>query len=61
MDDFDLAVIGKNNPQDTEDALEETLKNWLRITAKPTWRAVVDALMEIKETQLATKLEEAFC
>ena len=61
VEEFDLDVIAKNNPQDAESALETTLKKWYKITAKPTWGAVVDALMAIQEIQLATELKEAFC
>ena len=61
MEEFDLDVIRKNNPQNTEGALEAMLKKWLSITEVPTWRAVVDALRAIKNIQLAKNLETQFC
>ena len=61
VEKFDLDVIQKDNPQNTEGALEAMLKKWLEITKYSTWRAIVDALETIEERQLAKKLETQFC
>lgn len=61
IEEFELNAIEENNPKNTKRALEDVLSQWHGSTAKPTWRAVVDALKAIKEIRLATKLEEDFC
>ena len=61
VEEFDLDVIEKDNPQNTEGALAAMLKKWLEITKDPTWRVIVDALEAIEENQLAKKLEIQYC
>ena len=61
MEEFDLTVIQRDNPQDTEGALEAMLRKWLESSEDPTWRAVMNALKAVKEVQLAKKLETQFC
>ena len=61
VEEFDLAVIEKDNPQNTQGALAAMLKKWLKITKDPTWREIVDALEAIKEIHLAAELETQYC
>ena len=61
MDEHNLNVIAKNERLNVEGAREEMLTNWFGSCANPTWRAVVNALKEIKENHLARQLETKFC
>ena len=44
-----------------EDRLRLLFQKWLKVCEKPSWRAVVNALVAIKEEALAAKLKHRFC
>ena len=58
---FDLEVIEKNKHLDIEGGLEAMLRKWLRSSKDPTWKAVVEALRQLDEEELAQELETQFC
>ena len=56
-----LAVIKSNRRLDATGALMDVLTKWWRACEDPTWVAMVAALREIGEGNLARRLEDKFC
>ena len=58
---YDLDVIEKDRSHDTNGALLDMLRKWLRECENPTWGAVVKAMKEIGEVREAKRLQDMFC
>ena len=57
IDDGELKGIKKDNPSDSKSCLRELARKWLsRVDPPPSWAAIADALENIGDEQLASKL-----
>ena len=56
-----MNIIKSNYPNDIKRCLEDTLSFWLKDCKKPTWSAVVTALQNIGENNLARRIKEKYC
>ena len=46
---------------DTERSFIEVLQLWLRHSPQPTWEAIVEALKDVWECELAAEIEAKYC
>ena len=56
-----MNIIKENNKGDVDGALVDTFNHWLAVCEHPTWQAVVTALREIGENNLAGEIERKYC
>ena len=54
----DLDVIRINYPNDVEECYSRMFTKWRQRTPKASWKQLIEALKEVKLTQLASELEE---
>ena len=54
----DLDVIKINHPNDVEECCSRMFIKWRQRTPKASWKQLIEALKEVKLTQLASELEE---
>ena len=54
----DLDVIRINHPNDVEECCSKMFTKWRQRTPKASWKRLIEALKEVKLTQLASELEE---
>ena len=54
----DLDVIRINHPNDVEECCSKMFTKWRQRTPKASWKQLIEALKEVKLTQLASELEE---
>ncbi len=60
VNDTDLQTIAKDNIGDSDKALRETFRKWLRCTSKPTWLDVEQALLRMGEGRVASIVREIY-
>lgn len=56
----ELEIIESDRRLDASEALMKVLREWLRQSEKPTWRAVVQAMRAVGEVRKASSLEDKF-
>ena len=56
-DEETLNEIETNNPSDVRKCCKEMFRLWLRKCSTATWDQLIQALREVEETTLATKIE----
>ena len=56
VDDAELKVIERNNPRDLEACRREMFRTWLRITPRPSYQQLVQALVAVREVSEADHL-----
>ena len=56
-DEETLNEIETNNPSDVGKCCKEMFRLWLRKCSTATWDQLIQALREVDETNLATKIE----
>ena len=62
VDDGDLAQIRLDNAIDGRGRLREMLRKWLsRVDPRPSWTAIVEALEQIGDEELAGRLRSKYC
>ena len=62
IDDGDLAQIRLDNAMDSRGCLREMLRKWLaRVNPRPTWTAIVEALEQLGDEELAGRLRSKYC
>ena len=54
----DLDVIRINHPNDVEECCSRMFTKWRQRTPTASWKQLIEALKEVKLTQLASELEE---
>ena len=60
ISEHSLNIISAN-ASGVEDRLRLLFQKWLKVCKNASWRAVVNALVAIREETLAAKLERRFC
>ena len=62
LEDHELSTIEQNYRGDgNERCKHEMLSRWLRSAKRPTWKAVVDALQQMREHTVALKIRAKYC
>ena len=61
LEDHELSTIEQNYRGDNERCKHEVLSRWLRSAKHPTWKAIVDALQQMKEQAVASKIQAKYC
>ena len=61
VEDHELRTIEQNYRGDSERSKLEMLSRWLRSGKLPTWKAVVDALQQMGEQAVASKIQARYC
>ena len=62
LEDHELRTIEQNHRGDgNERCKHEMLSRWLRSSKLPTWKAVVDALQQMGEQAVASKIRAKYC
>ena len=59
--DYELSTVGKNFTGDNERCKHEMLSRWLRSVRFPTWKTVADALHQMGDSAVASKIREKYC
>ena len=62
IDDGDLVQISSDNVMDSRSRLRAMLRKWLtRVNPRPTWTAVIEALEQLGDEELAGRLKSKYC
>ena len=56
LEDKDLDVIQRNNPENLKACRREMFKTWLRISSSPSYQQLVEALKAVGDVKEADKL-----
>ena len=61
LEDHKLSSIDQDFRGDNERCKHEMLSRWLRSAKLPTWKALVDALQQMGEHAVASKIQAKYC
>ena len=61
LQDHELSTIEQDYRGDNERCKSKMLGRWLQIAELPTWKAVVDALQQMGEHTVASKIQAKYC
>ena len=61
LEDHELRTIERNYRGDNERCKHEVLSRWLRSAKLPTWKVVTDALQQMGEHAIASKIQARHC
>ena len=61
LKEYELSTIEQNYHGDNERCKLEILSRWLRTAKLPTWKAVADALQQMGEQAVASKIRAKYC
>ena len=61
LEDHELSSIDQDFRGDNERCKHEMLSRWLRSAKLPTWKAIVDALQQMGEHAVASRIQAKYC
>ena len=62
IDDGHLAQISSDNVMDSRSQLRAMFRKWLsRVDPRPSWTAIIEALEQIGDEELAGRLRSKYC
>lgn len=62
IDGGDLKQIKTDNPNDSKSCLRELFSKWLlKVNPEPSWTAIVDAVKNCGDEELASKIKSKYC